>query len=70
MKPMRIFASILCAAALLGGCTPVVHLRNVKTGQTATCGGELHGLNAAASDEHCLQVFHRQGFDPVPDAKP
>ena len=68
MKPMRAMPYILAVAALLGGCTPVVQLRNAKSGQTATCGGELHGLHAADEDERCVQMFHRQGFDPVKPA--
>jgi uncharacterized protein YceK len=56
----------LSVALVLGGCTNVVHLRNAKTGEPATCGGEMWNFGSAARDEHCLKYFHQQGFDPVP----
>ena len=62
---MRAFLSILTLAALLGGCTTVVPLRNAKTGQTARCGGEMWTFESSAQDEHCLKYFHQQGFDPI-----
>jgi uncharacterized protein YceK len=65
MDRVRALASLLFIAALLGGCTHVVHLRNAKTGETATCGGEMVGPTSSEKDEHCLSYFHKQGFDPV-----
>lgn len=50
----------------LAGCTPVVQLRNAKTGETATCGGVLRMPGATIKDEHCLKIFHDNNFDPVP----
>lgn len=60
-------AALLLLAASLAGCTHVTHLRNAKTGQAATCGGEMWNMNSAAKDEHCLKIFHQQGFEPTPD---
>ena len=63
----RVFALafVFLIAALLGGCTHVVHLRNAKTGETASCGGEMFTPTSTEKDEHCLAYFHKQGFDPV-----
>jgi uncharacterized protein YceK len=66
--PMRFLVCVLMLSSLLAGCTTVIQLRNQKTGQTATCGGELMGLTSGANDRHCLQFFHQQGFDPVTPA--
>lgn len=66
MTQMRAIGYVLILSAFVGGCTPVVHLRNAKTGQTATCGGEMRTLGSSAQDEHCLKYFHQEGFDPVP----
>ena len=65
---MRALTYALALSALLGGCTPVVQLRDAKTGQTATCGGELRSIDSSARDEHCLEFFHKQGFDPIQPA--
>ncbi|HKT20705.1 MAG TPA: hypothetical protein VJR47_21810 [Stellaceae bacterium] len=65
MDRIRTLASVSMIAALLGGCTHVVHLRNAKTGETASCGGEMFWLTSAETDEHCLAYFHKQGFDPI-----
>lgn len=63
---MRLFTAIFLLAALLAGCTQVTYLRNAKTGETATCGGEMWmPMKSAANDDHCLKFFHQQGFDPV-----
>ncbi len=62
---MRAIAYAIVLAALLGGCTQVIPLRNAKTGQTATCGGEMWTPTSSAQDEHCLKHFHEAGFDPV-----
>ena len=62
---MRALAYALALSALLGACTPVIQLRDAKTGETATCGGEMYSLGSSARDEHCLEYFHKQGFDPV-----
>ena len=65
MDRARALASLVLLAVLLGGCTHVVHLRNTKTGETVTCGGEMYGPTSSEKDEHCLSYFHKQGFDPV-----
>jgi len=65
MKAMRVVIGVLVVSALLVGCTTVIHLRNAKTGQTATCGGEMWTPLSAGKDDHCVQYFHKQGFDPV-----
>ncbi len=65
MKEMRVVTYALVISVLVGGCTPVIHLRNAKTGQTATCGGEMWSFVSSGKDEHCLKYFHQQGFDPV-----
>lgn len=62
---MRATASFLLSL-LLGSCTSITHLRNPKTGETATCGGAIWTPTASARDEHCLKYFHQQGFDAVP----
>jgi hypothetical protein len=58
-------AVTLTLAALLGGCTPVTQLRDAKTGETATCGGEIRSFESSARDARCLAFFHKQGFEPV-----
>jgi hypothetical protein len=65
MHRVLALAALLLVAAPLGACTHVVHLRNAKTGETATCGGEMYGPTSLEKDEHCLIYFHKQGFDPV-----
>ena len=62
---MRALAYALALSALLGGCTPVIQLRDAKTGETATCGGGMVSLGSSARDEQCLKYFHKLGFDPV-----
>jgi hypothetical protein len=63
---MRALIYALILAALLGGCTEVIDVRNAKTGQTAKCGGGIWTWQASAEMQHCLSYFHQQGFDPVP----
>ncbi len=65
---MRRAAIILTAAVLLSACTATVPLKNPKTGEAASCGGEMWSPTSAGRDEHCLKYFHSQGFDPVAEA--
>ena len=65
MNRIRALSYLIVIAALLGGCTHVVHLRNAKTGETATCGGEMYWVTSSEKDEHCLAYFRKQGFEPV-----
>ncbi|HEV8014414.1 MAG TPA: hypothetical protein VGP48_02715 [Stellaceae bacterium] len=51
---------------VLGGCTSSIHLRNAKTGETATCGGEMWNPTSSRQDDHCLGYWHGLGYDPVP----
>lgn len=65
MKRVRILAFLPIVAVLVGGCTHVVHLRNAKTGETASCGGEMFGPTSGEKDDHCLAYFRKQGFVPI-----
>jgi uncharacterized protein YceK len=65
---MRPLILVLVGSVLLGGCAPVVQLRNAKTGQMAKCGGGIWTWQASSELQHCLSHFHQQGFDPAPES--
>ena len=58
----------LAVIILLAGCKgDVIHLKDEKTGEEATCGGELTTPGTTkANVEHCLKVFRAEGFTEVP----
>jgi len=68
MTRRRAAAAALMLAMAAGGCTHVTQLRNDRTGQTATCGGEMVSPTSSERDAHCLKIFHENGFDPVPES--
>jgi uncharacterized protein YceK len=57
--------ALLAVAASIGGCTGVVQLRNAKTGETVSCGGEMWSFESGDRDQHCLDYWHKLGYEPV-----
>jgi hypothetical protein len=67
MEPKSRFVLLAIFAGIaLASCTGVTQLRNAKTGQTVTCGGEMWTLTSSDKDKHCLDYWHNQGFETAP----
>lgn len=72
---MRIIALAIVACALLTACaTPVLMLKNPKTGQIVRCGGEKSGSMALGmigyniqknTDQACANDYEAQGFTRI-----
>ena len=67
-------SGIALLASLPGCTTPSTTLRNPRTGQVATCGGNVSGSLAGGmvgyniqknSDQRCVAEYTRLGFVPV-----
>lgn len=66
---------MLLTAAFVSGCaTPVLMLKNEKTGQIARCGGEVGGSMAGGligyniqkkSDKACVKDYEAKGFTTI-----
>ena len=69
MLSSRRAASVVAAAivaALTCGCTSATKLRDPKSGQTVTCGGEMWNPQSSRVDQHCLDYWHGLGYRIVP----
>jgi hypothetical protein len=56
---------VLAALLVLAGCTAEVHLRNARTGATATCGPYVDDITTPEREGRCISDFQRQGFERV-----
>lgn len=64
---------------VISGCaTPVLMLKNDKTGQIVRCGGEASGSMAGGligyniqkkTDKACAKDFEDRGFTPIPKSQ-
>ena len=74
MKALTTFASLALVLSLAACATPVTTLKNSKTGQVVTCGGErsgsaaggMIGYNIQKKDaDKCVNRYKRHGFHVV-----
>lgn len=75
MTSVKIAAATLVAASLISGCaTPVLILKNNKTGQIVRCGGEATGSMAGGligyniqkkTDRACARDYEGRGFTRI-----
>ena len=75
MISIKMGAAMLLIAVFVSGCaTPVLMLKNEKTGQIVRCGGGVGGSMAGGligyniqkkSDKACAKDFESRGFTPV-----
>ena len=59
------YAVVLSSMLFVAGCADTATLRNEKTGQEATCGGELLLPGRPPNTERCAKLMEEAGFKPV-----
>lgn len=75
MTSTKMGAALFLMTAFLAGCaTPVLMLKNEKTGQIARCGGDASGSMAGGligyniqkkNDQACVTDYENRGFTPT-----
>lgn len=75
MISIKIGAAMILTAAFVSGCaTPVLMMKNEKTGQIARCGGGVGGSMAGGligyniqkkTDKACVKDFEAKGFTAI-----